>query len=160
MRNKLDEVQILVNTHNPDVIILSETWFYGNEIQFFCLEGYMGTHVCRDSRGGGLAIYVRNSINHTVQSTVNTKELYSILVSFDSFNLVGINRTPQQRFSDFMEYLENMFARCKRSTVIIGDININLLNQNSSVTTESKQLISAYGYQILNHIDDSTRYTY
>ena len=42
--------------------MLEKTWLYPNEKHIYNLNGFAAVHSCRDSRGGGVAIYIRKSI--------------------------------------------------------------------------------------------------
>ena len=55
----MDDLQDKLNTSNKTIhiIILSESWIYENEQQFFNINYYTAMHDCRSGRGGGTSIY-------------------------------------------------------------------------------------------------------
>ena len=60
---KLDELMVLAEDSNPDVIYITETWLSGeisdNELS---IVGYLLYRRDRDRHGGGVLLYVRESI--------------------------------------------------------------------------------------------------
>lgn len=53
IRNKLDELESIVLNYPETIhiIVLTETWIYTNEQQYFNLKEYSAIHDCRDTRG-------------------------------------------------------------------------------------------------------------
>lgn len=67
--------------NNPDLLFLSETWLSENETKFYSLQNYEAYHNCRQTRGGGVSLYVRRDL----------KREEIILSVPDKLNAVGIN---------------------------------------------------------------------
>ena len=59
LRNKFQEIQC---DKQSDIIVLVETWLYSEETKYFSIDGYSSVHSCRDTRGGGAAVYIKNNI--------------------------------------------------------------------------------------------------
>ena len=64
--SNFDEFSILLEylKWQPEVLVLSETWFAVDSC--YDIPGYVGHHVYRaDKRGGGVSIFVKDSIDST-----------------------------------------------------------------------------------------------
>ena len=61
LRNKFDEFELFLLSipFTFDIICVTETWFFDDELQFFKLANYNFTGCQRDSRGGGVGAFVR-----------------------------------------------------------------------------------------------------
>ena len=124
----------------PQVLVLSETWFrdVGED-----LEGYYGYHTIRNAsnRAGGVSVYVKSNISSKILQNLSfcntTIEICTVEIKQHGLNIfvLGIYRPHSdsiENFSDSLrDILENDTLRNKH-LVILGDININLLNENSS----------------------------
>ncbi|KAL3268535.1 hypothetical protein HHI36_007645 [Cryptolaemus montrouzieri] len=44
-------------------MILTETWLYKEETNYFVIRGYVGVFDCRSSKGGGVAMYIKTGID-------------------------------------------------------------------------------------------------
>ena len=61
---KLDDLQHYVNKYDPDAICLTETWFTTARQNNTSIPGYTAYTANRKQRvGGGVAIFLRSSIN-------------------------------------------------------------------------------------------------
>ena len=83
---KLDELALLIETHNPDIVCIVETWLsddiLDNEISF---PGFHVYRFDRNRHGGGVALYIRNHVSAKVLpiqlSNVVNHELEILTVS-------------------------------------------------------------------------------
>ena len=66
------------NINNTDFIILSETNIADDENNFFTLNGFNSHFLNRKGRGGGIVLYVRDSIPHT-NAHIKTKSFEAML---------------------------------------------------------------------------------
>ena len=136
-----DKFQALFASCNlvPDILILSETWFVHDSPRE--LTGYLGHHVTRpNGRGGGLSIFVSEAINSCICSDIsfnsNSIEIVSITVKYNNSDLVilGCYRphsgTSEEFVTDLTRLLNNHSVMNKK-TILLGDLNINLMNNSS-----------------------------
>ena len=64
-KHNLDNLKTYVTQYNePELIFITETWLYEDEINYYNIEQYKPYFNCREKRGGGSALYVRNDIEH------------------------------------------------------------------------------------------------
>ena len=106
------------------------------------ITGYLGHHVARPNGcGGGLSIFVRETINSYICSEVsyysNSIEIVSITVKYNNNYLVilGCYRPYSDTNKKFVTDLTHLFkkhsVKNKKKTILLGDLNVNLLNNSS-----------------------------
>lgn len=67
---KFDAFVDLINFHHLDIVCLSETWLTPDVTdQAVYISGFKMIRKDRGARGGGIGIYVRDSINSKVEFT-------------------------------------------------------------------------------------------
>ena len=178
----LKELISLLETSNcsPDVICLQEIWQispYAN----FSLPGYSQFEYkvrSNNTQGGGVGIYVRNSIPYTVSPTFSifSDRLFEsifveltlpksksklIIGSVYRPNVNHPNLSQSEQFSQSMELLSNLLSlitNSKSNVRILGDFNIDVLKLNSSnQAAEYIDLLFSFG--LLQVITKPTRCT-
>ena len=60
LRNKLHDLEHLIQSLSfvPHFIILTETWIFEDEINYFNIENYKQFHCTRSTRGGGVNQFI------------------------------------------------------------------------------------------------------
>lgn len=162
VRNKFDELQCFLEKQNCDILVLAETWLQRDEVKYFNLEDYNAIHACREGRAGGVSIYIKNHINYKILQVIDGLSPYNfICIALPELKLevCGIYRPPRYLFTDFMDSFQNILLNQKNKTIIIGDININVLDGNSDETIEYSNMLTVRNYRIANIIngDNATR---
>ena len=128
----------------PDLLILCETWFNSNNTRE--IEGYVGNHTIRPiGRSGGISIFTK--LDRNLKSKIiekfsyadETIEINSVLVTIGNVTLIviGIYRPCNGSIINFLERIESILnddLLINKNCVITGDININLLNENTDST--------------------------
>ena len=125
----------------PDIISLNETWFHFDSIQE--IEGYIGYHVTRQNqRSGGVSVYLKEYINSElikelsfVSQNIEICTIRIRLCELDLF-LLSIYRPHDDSVENFISCLEGILngnILRNKTCILIGDFNINLLN-NDSIT--------------------------
>lgn len=158
LRNKMEELVHLLEVDfggNIDVLVLTETWLYPSEVDFYNIRSYVAIHDCRDSRGGGTAIYLREHLKYTVDydRDDNMKDSNFSIVHLIEQNLkiISIYRPPLIAVKTFLMGFENILEGQKCPCLVVGDINIDIM-KSSPVSTEYKNLITINAFEIQNHI--------
>ena len=147
LMNKLDNLQILLESTNIkfDVIAVSETWKTDLSAHLIYINGYNKISNRRfDGRQeGGVALFVKNSIDYGIKTTANIKTFESVFIEisceFKQKMVLGtIYRPPNTDLSNFnigfesvLKPLLNRNVKC----ILCGDYNINLLNHLSNIVT-------------------------
>lgn len=151
-----------------DVITLSETWFNtSSNIDLYHIPGYDMCHIDRsDKRGGGVALYIHNSIKYSKVDKMciainDALECISVELKFENRRNIIVSCLYRQQGSS-IDTLTDTIEQCfryKRSDVYLcGDLNINLLNyQNQGSTRDFLDALFSLGLFPL--IDRPTRIT-
>ena len=147
-----DEVSSFINEKGIHVLALNETKVerkMGNNL--LNINGYKIEREDRNNRGGGVAIYVKSSINYARRKDIplNGLELVCIEikpVNASPFIIIAWYRPPSDPISTFdklekvLQYLEND----NKEIILIGDTNCNLLRQEDLQSSYS-DLAPAFG---------------
>ena len=128
---------------------ITETWLEGNTCDLFKLNGYSAFHLTRSNRShGGISVYVKSDLKVTrIQdlSVVNDDlEVLTLELSLGNkkLSICTIYR-PQfkhRRIPEFIEYLNEVLSHPSiknNKIIIIGDLNINLLEYTTHAPTNS-----------------------
>ena len=144
---KFDEIKTLIKTlHNKiDVLCITETWLNDDDKELFQIDGYRSYHLVRTSREhGGVSIFVSNRfkskplVQHCVVDDdieMNTVQVTTLLGKIIICAIYRPNpdsylvETFTTRLNDILS--DNVFR--KNKTVLIGDININLLTRHKPI---------------------------
>lgn len=156
LRKHFDELVVYINSLNFSykVIILTEVWIKTGEESRYQIQGYNMLFQPRpDNRAGGVVIYVDSDLKATHQLILYpTSELINVIFSISCNNhiynisLFGIYRQCKFTFNQFKLHFENIVQMPNDPTIIMGDMNICLLNNNGSAR-EYLNLISSFGFE-------------
>ena len=153
----------------PDILVVTETWLSDRNKDFFQLPGYHSYHLVRNVRAhGGVSIFISNKIESSQLkelTVINDNiEINTTRVSIDSITYVicAIYR-PNSKHEGIEAFTDNLFALLhkdnvmKNNIVIIGDININLL-EHMTHTATNNYLAALQTINFLPHISKPTRF--
>jgi len=133
--NKVAEFELFVNTRNPDIICAVETWLHNNiPDSLFCQRQYNVVRCNRHSRGGSVALFLRNELNYTIidiLSEFSNLEIICVDVEFgsQSVRLIGYYRRGCYD-ADAISYTQTTFTclqkLCSTDKVVflLGDFNL------------------------------------
>ena len=163
-----DEFSIYVSELKqlPNFIVLSETWFMGDNAD--TMPGYSGTHCNRNvdcaGPGGGISIFVKDTMNAAVhiemfESLPEIEYIHAKIVyeKTKTINILAIYRPPVPTLlNDFSAKIENILENIPngRKLVVAGDLNINGLNPGRNDFTF---IDVATSYGLTSHITLPTR---
>ena len=162
--NKLDQFRILLSKKPFDVICVNETFCDGSisdsEIN---LPDYSIIRRDRNRHGGGVAMYIRNSLTFIRRNDLETDDIESIWIEMKCKQrqpvIIGSIYRPPSSPIDFIDKLGdiiyNISCECKE-TIVTGDFNYDVSGDDSSGT--SNPVISCFNlFQMLQLIHDPTR---
>lgn len=97
LTNCFDEFKGVVAQHGPDIIVVSETWFSeARPASQHTLAGYRLFHDDREGRGGGVAVYARESLHPREVKLRAPPELECVWVTVDGGTVVcGLYHAPR-----------------------------------------------------------------
>ena len=151
-----------------DVIALSETWLNAHNRDVFPLPGYAMESRIREERiGGGVSIFLRNSLKYKTRNDLSEVSEHSELVALEVTSLnrrvvvIAVYRPPGSDLNEFYNSLSvvlNTIKRENKLAYILGDFNLDLLKYNShQPTSEIYDLM--YSFSFLPVITKPTRIT-
>ena len=119
------------------VVVLTEIWLSSRIDYCFDLPGYNAFNLYRDNRGGGIKIFVEDSVaaKLDVQNSFicDLFEILTLSITLPNLNLIicGIYKPPHTSILDFTTSLydnviKKFSSKCKY--ILCGDFNINILN--------------------------------
>ena len=163
LKEKLAEIEIILNElkEKPHVIVITETWLKEDEIKFYNLKNYQSIANCRkDSRGGGIIIYIRDDINFNIILNENFDKSHIGIINLNELDIkiCGIYRSPATSPKLFLEKLDNLLEKTE-NLICLGDFNFNILNDNDINTRNYLDMIQINNFTLLNEINDKN-YTY
>ena len=140
---------LLESLHNPfDIIVLTESWVTDATIGMSNREGYLDFHSIRGSRGGGVEILCRNTLQskqimslshcepHIESSIVNNE------TGGETSTILGIYRPRLGHIDLFLlsfdHTLQHELIRCSKTILIAGDMSLDIQNHASTPVQKFK----------------------
>ena len=165
--NKFHEIRHLLSTNdNIDVICLSETFLNDSfDENQFILNGYQQFRRDRKNQeGGGILIFIRDNIpcvrRHDLELEQSIESIWlEIRHSVQKSFLFGYHYRPPSSLSDWFNKVENTLEstfRENKETILLGDFNINYINQKS-VNSNWNNITSSFSLEQL--VNQPTRVT-
>lgn len=163
LTNKFNDVKLLIEDHNFNVFALSETWLNDKtQTNIIDLPGYNLFRKDRDTRGGGLVVYVMSLLKckmlEPLGDTPALEQLW-LEINIKQYKLaIGVVYRPPNLH---MEHLSEMEAVVRfldmngfTNIIILGDFNINMLESSRSSNIFNNLLNDLVLHQL---IKDPTR---
>lgn len=132
---------------NLDVIVLSECWL-SKSPHIPTLPDFDHYESFFENQNDGVVVYVRSQLKVNVDIP-NFNDANCITLKFsNNISVIALYRSPSYKnFAPFFESLDQTLHTLKsfKTAVIVGDININLLQSiNDSVTDEYLNLLASH----------------
>ena len=174
LKNKASLVHEYILDRKVDILALTETWLSpGNisemEIKETTPNGYAFLLVPRETRGGGVAVVYRRSLqlqkNSTTEKFASFEHMDLIMKSGPkSIRIIVIYRPPSSRndnsneltiFSEFTNLLDKLVPECGSGNVLLaGDFNFHVNDVNNTLAKRFLSLITSFDYR--NHVLTAT----
>lgn len=140
IQNKRNNIDDLQDRNEPDFFAVTEHALFQNEINTVKYGNYvLSSATCRDSehRGGGVAIYVKDSFScKSIDSAKQLSqkdicEITAIQLEIEGTDtaIAGVYRKPHTNIDRFFGSLEELLAigtKNGKHLILAGDFNINL----------------------------------
>lgn len=161
--NKLDDLEIIIeqvlreNSGNLiHIIALTEVRIHEHVTQYFNMSNYVSFYCTRHDGYGGCALFVHESISCalTEKKSCNNIEILTIRLIEMSISVSVIYKQPTVRNDVFIEFLSHQLEN-RKDMIVVGDMNINLLEDSISVKKYVDSLI-ANNCVVLNDIQLSS----
>lgn len=156
--NKFDNVLLTLDhlVVPIDVIIIGESWIKDGNTAMYNIRGYNSIFSCRESSNGGLAVYIRDTIEFKLVKNECFEGFHHINVELmlpgGALDVHGVYRPPSFDFNLFCENLESWFNQNSnnRPCLIFGDVNVPVNMSNHNTVLKYKYLLQSYGYLCSN----------
>ena len=148
---KIDELRALSQVHKPHLICITETWL-DNQIldSEVCIDDYDIVRHDRNRQGGGVLIFVSQSLSYNVLVS-GPSELELIILSITSFfspvTIAVFYRPPNAPVSIFDTLLNSICLYVDVSLlsnlILLGDFNVNFCNSLSPLFSKLQHTIAS-----------------
>ena len=152
----IDQFRVYASNYQYDIMCINETWLDDKiSDQEVGIDGYDLVRKDRKRTGGGVAVYIRNSINYKIRQDVMPDNLELVTVEIikpkvKPFLLNAWYRPPDMPIEAFNDY-EN------KEIICIGDFNCDYLQPDKKETKRLTYL--AKMFQLEQLIEEPTRIT-
>lgn len=167
LKKNFDQLLVFLQTYDLlscDIIVLSETWqLVSNDFNIDGYKMYYNEGDC--NQNDGVVVYINSKLN--IKKVDNVKwdkagiTIVRIVLSVRDiqYGITCVYRPPSTIVESFLNDLENYLTTvCLLQTeILMGDININLLSENSVDTNNYLSLLMSHGFYSL--ITGPTRLT-
>ena len=139
LKNKLNEFKILIATHMPDIVFVTESW--SNESVYdheFLSNDYSVTRKDRGTRGGGVLVAFRNELTCIRRNDVELSEsieneimVVDIKVAASKVTCLLCYRPPNAGhnfISNLISVLDNCVGHGLQNLYMVGDFNLPNIN--------------------------------
>lgn len=156
--NKLSDLEILIELYQRKgitihFIALTEVRLSDECSAFFNIDNYNAFYCNKQMNSGGVALFCHGSMSCSSLFQMNLSNVDILGVSILSLNLkiIVVYKQPTVNLSNFLPVIDCLLEKY-RKCIIVGDLNIDLLKNNTDSLRLSNTII-ANGYTILNKID-------
>lgn len=168
MLNKADAVEAAILEHEPDIMVVTETWLHTDVADFEVTPtGYTIVRKDRQGRGGGVAFLIKDNIRFSVLDDNYDIEMLWIRCGFSERTVYigGIYRAPNSSLdiiAKLRNFMDSNFS-LQDNVLLLGDFNlpdINWLSQSpgSEQVASAEQLLElAFCYGLTQSVTEFTR---
>ena len=149
---KFDELCVLVESYQPDIICITETWLctdvLDNEIS---IPGYNTYRQDRNRHGGGILMYTRCELAVSVIPNMSPSlEFLPVSIRFSNFKfcICVFYRPPSSHssiFDTFFESLEKLNISQFCNFLCIGDFNVDFNDQSHRFYSKLCCILESFG---------------
>lgn len=166
--SKLADFEALLLEHDPDAVVVTETWLSESILDSEVLPpGYRMVRRDRGSRGGGVALVLKEYLNISVlEGETHTESCWVKIESFSPPLVIGAVYRPPNSHVDVMESLYDfMGTLVKKYKLIIlaGDFNLAYIDWEHGLVTRggcesSERLIDmCFDFNLTQIVKTATR---
>lgn len=156
MRKNFAELLLLINkiSYKLDIIALTEINIKEDEVPCYQIPNYTSYSITRKKqKGGGICVYIRTSLIFE-KSSEESFLSYELLSGFihtktDNIHIYIIYRPPKTKQTVFLQELDQLLRHApeRERAILMGDINIDLMERSNTIVNTYEDLLSNYGYE-------------
>lgn len=156
LRNRLTDLTDYVQYSKIpiQIIILNETRLNDSEKHLFNIPGFQSFHATRIKSGGGVSIFVHNSLsqaNLMENFEFENNNFLSVKLLSINVSIAGVYKPPDTNCTNFLKQLDEFLERNPNSFVF-GDFNLNLFDRRNQLIQNYRNTIESNGFKLLNCI--------
>lgn len=161
LKNKMEHIEGEIETlsHKFDFLAFTETWFSCQE-DVIPLAGYENVSQFRvNKRGGGVSLFIKRRLHFDVLNNYSlvTDNFEVVTIRYYNIAIMVVYRPPHSDVDVFFQFVEPFLeftSQQKMHVVLLGDLNIDIMNVNPTQIRLMEMMLS-YGCD--NIIDAPTR---
>ena len=162
---RFDEINFTMSNKLLDIMSFSDTRLNSTiPDSMIRIDDYDIIRKDRSRSGGGVCIYIRNTINYQIRHDLSPPVLEVICIEISKphsrpFIVIVVYRPPDAS-PDFFIHLENLLKKIdneNKGIYILGDLNCDLIKPNPDNPTKKQSLLEIY--QLSQLVDTATRIT-
>ena len=166
----IDEVELLINNLGIHILALNETKLDPNyPKELASVAGYQQERLDRTCNGGGVSIYIRDSIKYKPRSDVPVDDLEIICIEVEppkskSFLVLAWYRPPSDPVASFdkLEKVLSFLDKEGKEIILLGDTNCDLTQKQAEqpMDNNSKNMLDLYElFSFKQLVEEPTRVT-
>lgn len=144
---------MICNMYKPDIVCITETWLHSEILlSECCVTGYSCLRCDRDTRGGGVAVFVNTNFDHQVLLS-KPDGLEFLLVAVHKNQCVNTKvhiglwyRPPSD--SAALDTLYNLLGKIEgnklTNLILLGDFNINVIGSSDPLLPSLNDLSNSF----------------
>lgn len=152
---KFDELKCIIASLQPHIVVVTETWIKNDcdvkKLQIPCYTHY--NNYRQDRRGGGVSIFVQNTLKHNVIEEYCIEDDIHYLwihLAKQCLDIGAIYNPNRKKVDSFLDAYSAQLQKRKRA-VVFGDFNFDLLKPDRD-TRKYKDTLKENNYRFLNKI--------
>ena len=161
----IEEIRVILAEKCLDILALNETRLNNNITnQDMFIHNYDLIRADRSRTGGGVCLYIRNTINYFERKDLNRDNLEAVCIEVNkpssaSFIVGTIYRPPGASVDSFanIEQLIKLIDDENKEFYMLGDLNANMFDVSNNATKNLNSIIELY--QLTQTISSPTRVT-
>lgn len=158
IRNKLEKLEnIITEIDHVHIIVLTEIRIFKDENNYYNINNYKAYFNNREDGHGGVAVYVHDDLVSGVLESDCVDSIHKLVIRIysNNINIAVIYRKPvDSNFDSLIEIMNNLLTKFNKM-IVMGDININLLNIGETRVEHYIDSVLTHGFNVLNKITDT-----
>ena len=161
LRSHHDEIQLLLRNHDIHILATNETKLDPSySTQLTGINGFEHERMDRTSNGGGVAIYIKDSISYQLRKDIPHNDLELICVEIlppkaKSYFVVAWYRPPSNPVESFskLELILSFLDKEEKEVILLGDTNCDFtVKEGIVMDSNAKHLTNIYELLLLSSL--------
>lgn len=160
----MEQLELLLLTHDPHIAVITETWLHdGISDDSVISDSYKMFRRDRLSRGGGVAVILKNGIDAVLLNQIDDHESLCLKVNCwgNTVILYAVYRPPNSPLDFLCKLYNHMSAYRNSKFLVVGDFNLPNIDWSHLFSKQCQNaelvfdIIFAYDLvQVVNNVTD------